>query len=383
MDLIATEENTVQCRVEFEYIISNIKEELERFRDTPRQNGVFNPFTLLCKDLVIGNSNWQLKVNFDVSINTSKAAMVEDFYSFIKWNPGPVSVTGPIPKMIIAMKSLNMFPCTLIPYVEFRPECVKDAIVGMGVNAARKDVKCEHKTGEHQWQFQPGEEKIVEGVDLRKVASLGPTIRVFFSLVESEGQGAGQTAGEVSRDMLEMFERAEYTDFTIVVNGDNIPVHKSILAARSVFFRQMLAAEMLETQTNTYRLQLAEVGTESVRTVLRYIYSGLLDTGANLDEVLLLADYLALDRLKDTAEDRLGWQLLRDSATAVRCLVLADRCAASRLRRVAKRLLLENSELYLKDENVKLQLNKDLLFELLQGILSKQACQKDSKTSCS
>ena len=61
---------------------------------------------------------------------------------------------------------------------------------------------------------------------------------------------------------------------------------------------------MLETQTNTYRLQLAEVvysvlwfvlctvcypvqvGTESVRTVLRYIYSGLLDTGANLDEVL-------------------------------------------------------------------------------------------------
>lgn len=54
MDLIATEENTVQCRVEFEYIISNIKEELERFRDTPRQNGVFNPFTLLCKDLVIG-----------------------------------------------------------------------------------------------------------------------------------------------------------------------------------------------------------------------------------------------------------------------------------------------------------------------------------------
>ena len=55
MDLIATEENTVQCRVEFEYIISNIKEELERFRDTPRQNGVFNPFTLLCKDLVIGS----------------------------------------------------------------------------------------------------------------------------------------------------------------------------------------------------------------------------------------------------------------------------------------------------------------------------------------
>ena len=122
---------------------------------------------------------------------------------------------------------------------------------------------------------------------------------------------------------------------------------------------------MLETQTNTYRLQLAEVeysvlcrvcypvqvGTDSVRTVLRYIYSGLLDTGANLDQVvlltllscqpsglqvLLLADYLALDRLKDTAEDRLGWQLLRDSATAVRCLVLADRCAASRLRHVAK-----------------------------------------------
>ena len=175
----------------------------------------------------------------------------------------------------------------------------------------------------------------------------------------------------MSKDMCEMFENGAFKDFTVEVNGEAIKCHKSVLSARSVFFRQMLSSNMLETRNDSFKIEHTEVETKTVKAMLKFIYSGFVDLSTNMEELLLLADYFNIDDLKKEVENHLGTNLLKNEECAVKYFVLGDQYNASRVKSMAKKVLLEKSEIFLKGKNIKDLLSKDLLFELLQALVKK------------
>lgn len=64
---------------------------------------------------------------------------------------------------------------------------------------------------------------------------------------------------------------SEYSDVTLIVEGQRIPAHKVILAASSDYFRALLYGGMRETNQSEVELQAP---LQAFKALLRYVYSG-------------------------------------------------------------------------------------------------------------
>ena len=82
----------------------------------------------------------------------------------------------------------------------------------------------------------------------------------------------------------------EYSDVTLVVDGNDFNAHRVILAARSEYFRAMLFGGMKESKQD--RIELKDTKLEAFKHLLKYIYTGHMSLG-NLSEELIL-DVLGL-----------------------------------------------------------------------------------------
>ena len=84
----------------------------------------------------------------------------------------------------------------------------------------------------------------------------------------------------------------------IVKDGREIKAHRRVLSEASPFFEKLLNSDMKETQEGVVRL---EMFTESVMAAtLQFIYTGDLQILAedNARDLIVVADYLFLDKLK-------------------------------------------------------------------------------------
>ena len=74
-------------------------------------------------------------------------------------------------------------------------------------------------------------------------------------------------------DMSSLRDRAEtenFSDLTISCQGRSFPVHKAILAARSVAFAAMLINDTKEAKEN--KIEIADVDSDTMEIFLEYIY---------------------------------------------------------------------------------------------------------------
>lgn len=85
----------------------------------------------------------------------------------------------------------------------------------------------------------------------------------------------------LSENLESVFESPEFDFFTdariVVAGGREVPVHRCILAARSVFFKAVLAGARKEKEAKFELKDLAkefDVGYDSLVAVLGYLYSG-------------------------------------------------------------------------------------------------------------
>ncbi|ESN98578.1 hypothetical protein HELRODRAFT_101749 [Helobdella robusta] len=133
----------------------------------------------------------------------------------------------------------------------------------------------------------------------------------------------------MSEDLGLLFERSQFSDTTLHVQDKQFPVHKAILAARSVVFNAMFEHEMEERKQN--RVEITDVDQDVLYEMLRYIYTG---KAPNLnkmaDELLAAADKYALDRLKVMCEEALCSNLSVDNVSDI--FVLADLHSAEQLK---------------------------------------------------
>lgn len=72
-----------------------------------------------------------------------------------------------------------------------------------------------------------------------------------------------------------MLESGKFSDVTLCVEGEELPAHKAVLAARSAVFETMFETECLETRSG--KVHFEDISLDVFKQLLRYIYTGELE----------------------------------------------------------------------------------------------------------
>ena len=157
------------------------------------------------------------------------------------------------------------------------------------------------------------------------------------------------------RQMSEQFGNIlgdmKFSDVKIVAGNDEFHCHRNILSGRSPVFEAMFQSDMIE---NTSRIvDMKDIKPEVVREMLHYIYTGVISNDDVIDEIggdlLRAADQYQLNLLKNNCEEMLCSSL--KVSNSIERLVLADLHQASKLRRMALRLVTKNMDTFMERVN--------------------------------
>lgn len=123
--------------------------------------------------------------------------------------------------------------------------------------------------------------------------------------VDSQGisdQEHLEPASGLGADLLALYRRGDMSDISIQVADRVFSTHRAILCARSQYFRAMLCGSWMESMRQCITLQ--GLGPEEMEILLCFMYGAILDLppGTNVSQVVLAADMLGLEGLKDVAE---------------------------------------------------------------------------------
>ncbi|KAI4828389.1 hypothetical protein KUCAC02_022485, partial [Chaenocephalus aceratus] len=111
-----------------------------------------------------------------------------------------------------------------------------------------------------------------------------------------------EPASGLGADLLDLYQRGEQCDITIQVAEQVFSCHRAILCARSQYFRAMLSGSWMESSRQCITLQ--GLGPDEMEVLLQFMYGAIVDLppGASASQVVLAADMLGLEGLKDVVE---------------------------------------------------------------------------------
>ncbi|XP_034386173.1 AP2-interacting clathrin-endocytosis protein [Cyclopterus lumpus] len=118
----------------------------------------------------------------------------------------------------------------------------------------------------------------------------------------SDSDAALEPASGLGADLLDLYQRGEQCDITIQVAEQVFSCHRAILCARSQYFRAMLSGSWMESSRQCITLQ--GLGPDEMEILLQFMYGAIVDLppGASASQVVLAADMLGLEGLKDVVE---------------------------------------------------------------------------------
>ena len=152
---------------------------------------------------------------------------------------------------------------------------------------------------------------------------------------------------ELLHKLNEFRETNILCDTTIRAQGQDFPAHKCVLSAASPYFRAKFTSRLQENESNLVELQ--EPKSTTISDVLKFIYTGEASIdSSNAQDLLMIADYLIIPRLKSKASN-----FLESSLNASNCLALeslASRYNCESLKQAAVAFKLENFVAVAKSE---------------------------------
>ncbi|XP_001606154.1 speckle-type POZ protein B-like [Nasonia vitripennis] len=162
-------------------------------------------------------------------------------------------------------------------------------------------------------------------------SATGRVERTSQEALQLEGPRGPDLLSKMSLDFEQLIELERFSDVCLIVVDEavRLPAHRNVLAARSPVFAAMFEHDMRESQDGT--VQIYDFDAETIRAMLRYIYTGRLDDiELRADKLLGAADKYALDGLKFACEQTLCAQL--SVPAAAEYLVVAELHSAYRLK---------------------------------------------------
>lgn len=111
---------------------------------------------------------------------------------------------------------------------------------------------------------------------------------------------------------------SDYSDVVFLVDGERLPAHRVLMAARSEYFRALLYGGLSESKETDIHLK---VPINAFKALLRYIYSGHLCLSQmddyNIMDTLGLANLYGLTELEQAISDFLHQYLALDNVCSV------------------------------------------------------------------
>ncbi|KQK12695.1 BTB/POZ and MATH domain-containing protein 2 [Brachypodium distachyon] len=142
---------------------------------------------------------------------------------------------------------------------------------------------------------------------------------------------------DITEHLMKLLETQECTDVIFVVQGEEFPAHKLVMAMRSPVFKAQLYGQMMEKDMN--RIIVPEMQPFVFRVLLHFIYTDALPSLDDLDgdsmkdmikHLLLAADRYLMERLKLVCESILCKEL--DVKSLANMLALADQHSCTGLK---------------------------------------------------
>jgi len=177
---------------------------------------------------------------------------------------------------------------------------------------------------------------------------------------------------KLSKDLKECWMNDDFSDVQIKCGGVIFYCHRIILAKRSAHFRTMLEGDFKEGQTRVIKIKEMEVDT--LRAILKYIYSGELgNMETNAMFLMEASDRFDMAELKDICENYLIGNYIK-LENVIDTLLMADLHKAMKLKKAALEMIVANSDAVIKQEGWKgkLQRSSHLVYEIFEVIAAKK-----------
>ena len=148
----------------------------------------------------------------------------------------------------------------------------------------------------------------------------------------------------MASDYMKLYKSKKGTDFILVAeDGKEFAVHRTVLHARSDYFRAMLTLDCKEAKEG--RCPVLDVNAEVLEVLLLFMYGGLTEVPAQLAQsVLIASDKYQFPVLKDHCEGLLMGQVML--GTAAHFLILADKYSAPKLREACLKMITDGFEVF-------------------------------------
>lgn len=170
---------------------------------------------------------------------------------------------------------------------------------------------------------------------------------------------------QLSGSLSLLYLNEEYSDITLVVEGQRLPAHKVILAVRSEYFRALFYGGMKESKQTEVVLNDAPLA--SFKALLKYVYSGHMSLSSMTEDVILdtlgLAHLYGFEELETPISKTLRQLLSLKNVCAI--LDTARLYGLEQLARVCHLFLDQNAIDVLKHETF-VQLSYASLIDLLE-----------------
>ncbi|KAM9480907.1 gigaxonin isoform 2-T2 [Clarias gariepinus] len=125
-----------------------------------------------------------------------------------------------------------------------------------------------------------------------------------------------QHSQKLLRSLRSFRQDGSFQDAVLVLEGEEIPVQKNILAAASPYIRTKLNYNPPKADGSTYRIELQGISMPIMKQILDYIFSGEISLSEDtIQDVVQAADMLLLTDLKS-----LCCQFLENCITAENCI---------------------------------------------------------------
>lgn len=189
-------------------------------------------------------------------------------------------------------------------------------------------------------------------------------------VLEQKQENSVKMLPKLIQDLERLLEDRQFSDVTLIVEGEKLTAHKNVLAARSPIFYGMFAGGS-ETglRKHDIEIEIDDAYYDTVKDMLKFVYTGEL---RELDEeaakkLLVTAHKYAIEDLHTRCQETLCKFL--NTGNAVEILNLADSCDAKMVKEECVNII--TSDVQNIDECKLLPLRSELLVKILVGVSKK------------
>ena len=120
--------------------------------------------------------------------------------------------------------------------------------------------------------------------------------------------------GSLLSDMKKLFSNPNFSDWTLICEGEKISCHRNILGARSLDFQTMFEQTGFK-ESSLCQTQITDIQLITLKALVKYIYTDALDPeNDNIKELFVAADKYDIQGLKKRCESILAAELKVENA---------------------------------------------------------------------